>query len=1359
MQDWMSKDMDALVQDYAQRLAKIYVGRAEDELLAAARQALDLVAACLDTRHVFTFVQRVREIAPAWISPDAVQGEPSATGMRGRKSEPLGQALIALEETLLPSVGDVESAKLLWRMFSEARTTVFGEAVATLGSAQSMLQLMMDHLPQTVFWKDRNLVYLGCNRAFAQRRGLDWSDIVGKTDYDLSPAPQADSYRADDQAIMDSGVARLNYEEPQIMPDGEQRWLRTSKIPLYNEHGQVWAVLGMFEDVTEEKRAREALHTSQQMLQLVMDHIPQTVFWKDRNLVYLGCNQEFADDTGFSSPADIVGKTDFDMPWVAQADLYRADDQAVMDSGAPKLNYEEPQTTPTGEQIWLRTSKIPLRDERGQVWAILGMYEDVTEQKRAQEALRESEVRFRSIVEYSPTGIFMVDQTFHFVYVSAALGRIIGYTEDELMGADFRSFLDEESLQVTADRYMRRQRGEEVEPRYEINVIRKGGEKRRVELTATTLRDAAGQVRTLGQILDITQQVQAEAEQKRIYLRQAQQVQAIVQVSQELSSVKGLDELFRRVVALIKEQFGYYHAQIFQYEPALDAVVLVSGYGEVGERMLAEGHSLPMRRGIVGTAAATGKSVLAPDVSQRPGWVSNPNLPLTRGELAVPILLYEQVLGVIDIQSDSAGALNEEDRLLLESICGPIALAIESVRLRQNLEEGVRQLSAIQRAASAEGWAAFRRAGDLPPGFLFDRLAVYEAGEMWLPEIGEAVRSASQVFLGNRLSGSPAAGVSGNAAVSPLLVQEEPVGVLGVYNDPQHPLEDSELELIDMVSQQVAQALEAARLNTLTQDALAEARTLYRFGELLSGQTDVQAVYTAVAQALVEELGYASAFIAVANLEEQTLERVVRTGLTEQEAPQTVHLYETQDAAVLAFRQRQTLVFNDLEQDERMIDSSSEIKRLGRLAVVPIVSKGEVSGVIGISRPPEETEIGDRDLRLLEGVALQTANAVERARLFEQTEQALTAADAATHRYLRDAWDTFLEGRAVENQGYMVGPEGVVGEEDLWLPEMSSALQAGRAVSMRVEPEEGGEARSALVVPLKARGQVIGVVDFYQETRHIWTDQEQELIQALVEQVGESIESERQFAQTQITLMETERMYQASQRISGASSESQILQVVLDVATSTAADQAVVFLFEGTWDAASLPESQYMVSFWDRDGLEAPVSLGTRYSASEYPIVRCLKQDETLVVTDIAADERLDPQVRETLRKLGYRSLAALRLVVGADWLGYVLLLVRSAHAFTPGEVRVLEAVSDQAATALRSARLYQEAQSRARREELIREITSKMRGTPDLDTILNTAVQELGKALGVSRAFVRLSTGPAQTGGAEDDGSGEGAR
>ncbi len=130
------------------------------------------------------------------------------------------------------------------------------------------------------------------------------------------------------------------------------------------------------------------------MFQLVLDHLPQTVFWKDRELLYLGCNERFARDALLASPADVVGKTDYDMPWVAQADLYRADDWQVIASGKARLNYEEPQSRPDGTTIVLQTSKIPLLDSTGQIVGVLGMYEDITERKRieAERALLQEQV-------------------------------------------------------------------------------------------------------------------------------------------------------------------------------------------------------------------------------------------------------------------------------------------------------------------------------------------------------------------------------------------------------------------------------------------------------------------------------------------------------------------------------------------------------------------------------------------------------------------------------------------------------------------------------------------------------------------------------------------------------------------------------------------------------------------------------------------------------------------------------------------------------------------------------------------------------------------------------------------------------
>jgi PAS domain S-box-containing protein len=154
-----------------------------------------------------------------------------------------------------------------------------------------------------------------------------------------------------------------------------------------------------------QKQAELVMQTSLQLLPLIMNNIPQAVFWKDCDLIYLGCNQAFAEDAGFSSPAEIVGKTDFDMPWTDQAELYRADDRRVMEYGEAKNNYEEPQTTPNGSTIWLSTSKIPVR-ENGQVIAVLGMYEDITGRKQAEKALQASEQQFHTLYDNATIGLY-----------------------------------------------------------------------------------------------------------------------------------------------------------------------------------------------------------------------------------------------------------------------------------------------------------------------------------------------------------------------------------------------------------------------------------------------------------------------------------------------------------------------------------------------------------------------------------------------------------------------------------------------------------------------------------------------------------------------------------------------------------------------------------------------------------------------------------------------------------------------------------------------------------------------------------------------------------------------------------------
>ncbi len=146
--------------------------------------------------------------------------------------------------------------------------------------------------------------------------------------------------------------------------------------------GRVWS----FRDVTDKKIAERALKESKQMLQIVMNNIPQFIFWKDRNLTYLGCNSNFAKAAGFSKPEEVVGKTDNDLAWKKEeAASYREYDNKVMDTNMPQYHIIEQQKQADGKQAWIDTNKIPLHDANGNVVGILGSYEDITDRKKAEE--------------------------------------------------------------------------------------------------------------------------------------------------------------------------------------------------------------------------------------------------------------------------------------------------------------------------------------------------------------------------------------------------------------------------------------------------------------------------------------------------------------------------------------------------------------------------------------------------------------------------------------------------------------------------------------------------------------------------------------------------------------------------------------------------------------------------------------------------------------------------------------------------------------------------------------------------------------------------------------------------------------
>jgi PAS domain S-box-containing protein len=152
--------------------------------------------------------------------------------------------------------------------------------------------------------------------------------------------------------------------------------------------GRPLIATGFVYDITQRKESEELLQKSELMLQTVLNNFPGLVFWKDRKSVYLGCNQNFALGAGLNNPSEIVGKTDFELPWrLTEAEKYIADDKEVIESGKEKLHIPENQHQTNGKIVWLDTSKTPMSDSRGQIIGVIGVATDISLLKLAEDEL------------------------------------------------------------------------------------------------------------------------------------------------------------------------------------------------------------------------------------------------------------------------------------------------------------------------------------------------------------------------------------------------------------------------------------------------------------------------------------------------------------------------------------------------------------------------------------------------------------------------------------------------------------------------------------------------------------------------------------------------------------------------------------------------------------------------------------------------------------------------------------------------------------------------------------------------------------------------------------------------------------
>ena len=262
----------------------------------------------------------------------------------------------------------------------DLETSLALQLQATLGR----IELILGAINEAIVWTDEQGSIRWSNKTFDRLVSRSRFEILGAKLLDLLPLSQ--DYQILTSAAHPLSLALANRLSTTKVYQFQQaeRLLTLEISSTYLElPAKEKSITLVIRDITERKQAEIALRESQQMMQLVIDNVPQSIFWKDKNFVFQGCNRPFAQFVGVVSPKDIVGKTDRDLSCKPEeADFFRECDRHVMERNVPEYHIIEPLLLPDKTQAWLDTSKVPLHDVEGNVVGILGTFEDITERKQ-----------------------------------------------------------------------------------------------------------------------------------------------------------------------------------------------------------------------------------------------------------------------------------------------------------------------------------------------------------------------------------------------------------------------------------------------------------------------------------------------------------------------------------------------------------------------------------------------------------------------------------------------------------------------------------------------------------------------------------------------------------------------------------------------------------------------------------------------------------------------------------------------------------------------------------------------------------------------------------------------------------------
>lgn len=768
----------------------------------------------------------------------------------------------------------------------------------------------------------------------------------------------------------------------------------------------------------EQQLLAAELNENSLFLDSVIESLPVMLFVKDaEELRYVRWNQAGTDLVGIPGE-EFIGKNDLEFYSQEEAEISMAKDREVLTGNVQVIIPEEPiQTTEKGTRF-LRTVKVPIVGADGKAKYLLGISQDITEQKQAEETLARRVAELNCLNEIGRRMEEALPVVEFLEWVTNRIREVMNHPES------FMAAIRLEDTTIVGDKEAISQKRHIVEDLQIGNELVGHLYFAYEDESLSFVDEDSSLIGAIGGRLSNyleSQRLLGQLEQ------QASDLQQVAEIGTNVSTILNPHELIQNFVDLTKSKFGLYHAHIYlsNSNEETEILRLAAGAGDIGRTMVTEKRQIPLhqQQSLVAQAARTLQGVIVNDVKNAPGFLPHPLLPETRSEMAVPLVVFNRLIGVLDVQANEVDAFAQADVSIFTTLATQVAVALQNANQYLETQETLEEVSALQRAMTREGWQAFLTARERPVyGFATTDAQIKPITRTASADEGESLPLQS-VKEDER------------AVIAPVRLGSTSIGSIGVRTS-QDSLSEEQQELLHAISEQVGQALERARLSEQMQVALNETETrteelglLNEMSQKLTAQTNVDGVLDVAYQYTAQMMATEEFYIAFYYQETDEVEFAL-TMTKGKPRRYTERRQAGEGLTEYIIRNRQPLLMsNNVDQHLKSLGIAAFGNPAESWVGVPLNFSGKVIGVMALQSYEMGYTYSEQHLNLLTAIASQATIAVENARLIEATtaraeeEQMLRQISARVNTAV-DA-ESILR-TAAEEIGRVLGLEGFV---------------------------------------------------------------------------------------------------------------------------------------------------------------------------------------------------------------------------------------------------------------------------------------------------------------------------------------------